>query len=143
MKKMVLFLLALLVGCSSNTNKSEEKEELDYSIVSTPIEWKDIFIQEEESYYVYFYSSTCSHCKMIKQDILSYFLLDKDVIYFICTDEQGVFGKKTDITGIDNIKDFYIFGTPFMIWIKFAKVYKYYAGVNAIIELINTKTNSI
>ena len=56
---------------------------------------------------------------------------------------MGSTNEKADITGIDNVKDFYIFGTPFMIWIKFAKVYKYYAGVNAIMELLNSKTNSI
>lgn len=138
MKKLFLLIIPfLLFSCKSNKNTNPADTTLDYSIVITSIKWEDVFNQEEDDYFVYFYSTTCSHCASIKQEILTYYLLDKVTMYFVCVDKEGKYGKVSDLTGICKIDDFYIFGTPSYVEIKNYKVYKYYAGASAIREIIS------
>ena len=138
MKKLFLLLVPfLLFSCKNNKSGGQSESKLDYSIVTTHINWEDVFNQQELDYFVYFYSTTCAHCAAIKQDILSYYLEEKVTMYFVCVDNQGRFGKVSDLTGICKIDDFYIFGTPFYVEIKNNKVYRYYAGATAIREIIS------
>ena len=139
MKTLFLFTLSLLlIGCSNTKQTTPETKELDYSIVETHIEWDDIFNQQEVDYFVYFYSTTCAHCRNIKQDILTYYLSEKVDLYFICMDKiDNRYSSQYDIIGVCDSSKLYIFGTPFLIEVKNYRVYKYYAGEKAIKEFIS------
>ena len=114
MKKLLcLSLLLFLTGCGVAKKEEKEIEEadvtLDYAITTdNQIKWADIFNQEENRYVVYFYSEYCGHCKLVKQDILSYYLLDLEKIYFVdVVKEDAVFkANQGDIIGMKNIDDF-------------------------------------
>ena len=137
MKKLFLVFLSLLfIGCT-NRKSGGSIPELDYSIVKTHINWIDIFNQQEVDYFVYFYSTTCAHCRNIKQEILNYYLSEKSYLYFLCMDKiDDRYKQPYDITGICDSNKLYIFGTPFLIEVKNYKVYQYYAGEKSILEFI-------
>ena len=137
MKKLFLVFLSLLfIGCTNNKS-GVTSTELDYSIVKTHINWIDIFNQQEVDYFVYFYSTTCAHCRNIKQEMLNYYLFKKSYLYFLCMDKiDDRYKQPYDITGICDSNKLYIFGTPFLIEVKNYKVYQYYAGEKSILEFI-------
>ena len=138
MKKLLLLLTVLLVGCSKNTEQPVTKI-YDYKDVEDTCSWADVFKQEEEEYLVYFYSLTCGHCLEIKQEMISYYLSKTEKIYFSKVDETTVFGPKGELKGIDSIEKFYIFGTPFLVKLKKWVVIDYFAGTKSILEYINYK----
>lgn len=145
MKKISLLSVMLLVGCSINGNVAKENDEIeqqkqfDYSDVTTSIHWTDVFLQEEERYLVYFYSEYCGYCKSIKEEFLSYYLLDKETIYFVdAIKEDAVFcGNAENIIGMKSIEDFYIPGTPFLLEIIENTATNYYVGLENIRLYIN------
>lgn len=134
MKTYLFFIPLLLLSCSS-ANKTEDKI-YDYDDVDTHISWGEIFVQEEENYSVYFYSKTCAHCLEIKQDFLQYYFTNKEKIYLVESNEDTKIGPVTDLTGIDSIDDFYIFGTPFLINLENHTISNYYGGTKQILEYI-------
>lgn len=139
MKPLLLLATALLFGCVPNI--TTEPITYDYlNVESHQIGWSDVFLQEEDSYSVYFYSLTCGHCAEIKQKILSYYFLDREVLYFSQTSEETVYGSKTDLIGVNDISSFHIFGTPFLINVNNHEVTNYYAGVNEITNYIDKNT---
>ena len=139
MKTYYFLLVLLLSSCTSY--KATKIKEYDYSDIETMIQWNEIFIQNEESYSVFFYSQTCGHCKELKQDILSYYFGNYERLYFVETDDNTVFGPQNDLVGVDSIEEFYIFGTPFLINVDNWKVSNYYAGNAKIRDYIASKTS--
>ena len=139
MNKTILITLPFLLICCSTPYKSENGEPIkyDYDDIPSKIEWNDIFSQEEKEYKVYFFSRTCAHCSNIKDIFLKYYFSYVENVYISETDENTVFGPLSDLTGIDKIEDFYIFGTPFLVNIKNWTVTYYYSGEKAIREYIS------
>ena len=139
MKRCYLLILPMLFSCANLIK--EEKIELDYSVIleSDFIRWEDLFEKEEESYKVYFYSETCGYCKKLKEDILSYYLLNKERLYFCNTDTNNVVLKSNDeyLIGCDNIEDFFIPGTPYLVSFIKNKVEEIYKGLKQIKEYID------
>ena len=127
--------LLLLTGCN-NTKKHEPESHNYHEIRNNLIDWVDIFNQPERDYVVYFYSERCGHCNSIKNEIISYYQTTDKKMYFVCTDYDAIFGPQTDLRGIDNIEDFYIFGTPFLIRLQEYTLTEYYAGTAAILNYI-------
>lgn len=137
MKIRLLVLSTLLASCSpTNTSKPII---YDYDIVSH-IEWNDIFLQEATDYIVYFYSVSCGHCKELKGEIINYYFLEKEDMYFVCTDTYVKLGNSIDLIGTNNVDDFYIFGTPFLIKLHNSEIISYYPGVAKIREYLYTQT---
>ena len=137
MKKTICIVipLLLLLGCNQKSNAQVTHNY--HETKSSLIPWSDIFSQEEEDYLVYFYSELCGHCNEIKQTVISFYLKELIDMYFVCTDIEAVFGNKKDMTGVDNVDDFYICGTPFLARIEEHQVSEYYVGSNAIVSYIN------
>lgn len=136
MKKLTCLTLPLLVltGCKAN---NQIKESHNYHEVKDDlIAWSDIFNIDSSDYLLYFYSERCGHCSEIKNEVISYYEHTDKEMYFVCTDIDAVFGPAKDLTDIDNIEDFYIFGTPFLTRIYNFKVKEYYAGSNSILNYL-------
>ena len=134
--KLILFLSLLLASCSVTQTKQPIIYEYEYV---SHIEWDSIFNQKEEDYLVYFYSVNCGHCKELKGEIINYYFTNKETMYFVCTDQYVVFGSSSDLTGINSINYFYIFGTPFLIKLHDKEIVNYYPGVAKIREYIETQ----
>ena len=108
-----------------------------FSLFSNHVfDWINVFEQEEADYLVYFYSERCGHCNSIKNDIINYYLTTSNRMYFVCTDYDAIYGPQKDLRGVNNIDDFYIFGTPFLVRIQNYTVSEYYAGTTAILNFI-------
>ena len=135
--KLLLFTCLLLTGCGATNTKPEKQ--YDYEDVTRHIDWYDSFDQEENEYLVYYYSDTCSHCSRIKNDIIEYYFSNIETLYFVNTNQNSVFGKTKDLTGLSDIESFYIFGTPFLIRFKDWKISDYYPGSNSVLTYINSK----
>lgn len=138
MKKIVSLLVPLLTVCGCSTSSSTSETIHNYhETKNSLIPWSDVFLQEENDYLVYFYSERCGHCNEIKQDVISFYLKDLINMYFVCTDIEAVFGQSKDLIGVNNINDFYIFGTPFLSRISSYCVSEYYVGSTQIRNYIN------
>lgn len=139
MKKLFLLSTLLVISCTPETNEPviEEKEDLklDYSIAENDhIIWDEIFSREEKRYMVYFYSNYCGYCRMLKEDILNYYLLNKEKMYFVnAIEENAVFGTPASgIIGLKCIEDFYIAGTPALVEFTNWTVTNLYSGLDNI-----------
>lgn len=100
--------------------------------------YSDIFSIESDIYYVYFYSTTCSHCNNLKEFIIP-LALQRDDIYFVEASREIVFLKSIEETiGLTSIEGFGILGYPSLIKIEEHIVKKNLAGILPIrSELLN------
>lgn len=100
--------------------------------------YSDIFSIESDIYYVYFYSTTCSHCNNLKEFIIP-LALQRDDIYFVEASQEIVFLKSIEETiGLTSIEGFGILGYPSLIKIEEHIVKKNLAGILPIrSELLN------
>ena len=145
MKKPFLFLLSiLLIGCSNNANESsyEEIESIQYDyqdVEDSHIIWDEL-LNFDDQYLVYIYSVTCGHCNQIKQDILSFYFLNKVTMYFVSYDKSipVISSPETNI-GKGNIEEIGIAGTPTLFEIKDKIIINCFTGTN---EIIHTLTNN-
>ena len=89
--KLVILCCSLcLTGCDIDNSKSTSSKtmfslsqfvERNYEDVKTKmIYYSNIFSVEKESYYVYFFSKTCSHCSNLKN-----FIIEKNIVLIINT----------------------------------------------------------
>ena len=139
-KKLLAVGMLLCTSCGQSGPVQEQKDEkeevvLDYSITSNDqIKWNEVFTQGEARYLVYFYSNYCGYCRSIKEEILNYYLLNKDKIYFVDSIEQkAVYNSPAEKTmGVKNIDDFYIVGTPTLVEITNWMVTNLYVGADNI-----------
>ncbi len=142
MKKIILLLIIVFVGCSSTNKNTESKKIYDYSDVTTHIEWKDTFNQQETLYFVYFYSVSCSYCNELKEDFLNYYFSANEKIYFVETSSSpdARFGNVASLKGVGCLDELVIYGTPALISINDRIIDEYYFGLTQIREYINLET---
>lgn len=147
-------LLLLLVLCIFITGCKQQKFDDVISI-------DEIFAQEEEKYYVYFYKDNCPYCKDCFNDIKEYIKKAKEeefVKLYVCdlTSEynsvikrpyeggngQGSSGKYY-VDGVTKYEDLYISGTPSIIRIDENKTsYFCVSGRKDVKEFINEIKNT-
>lgn len=146
--KSIYFLAAfsvLLAGCSLN----QKEEKIDVSKVVVPeadheyfeiehisINWSDILKQNNENYYVYIYSLTCSHCQELKNFIIDE-ALKRDDIYFVKGTNKDV--VKTDVSdtiGATDEKYIAILGYPTLLKISNKTLVVNAAGNSKIIDIL-------
>lgn len=130
----LLLLLFLITSCGSSDAQTEHNY---HEIKDRIINWNQIFEVNDERYLVYFYSERCGYCNDIKLEILNYYFLHINSFYFVCTDLEIKTGPIKDLTGINNIDDFYIFGTPFLVEFNLQTVTNYYVGKDDILSIIS------
>ena len=148
LKLLTIFSLFCLTGCTEeneqvsfrNTYSSVQVEvERDYSeITDKKIHFADVFSIDKDSYYVYFYSRTCSHCQNLKNFIIEKGA-ERNDLYFVESSNEVTFVKDTQLTiGLDNIEGFGILGYPSLVKIEDKTITKNLAGNSYIKnELIN------
>jgi len=120
------------------TYTSSYKEHSYDEIKDKHVFYSDIFSIESDIYYVYFYSTTCSHCNNLKEFIIP-LALQRGDIYFVEASQEIVFLKSVEETiGLTSIEGFGILGYPSLIKIEEHIVKKNLAGILPIrSELLN------
>lgn len=139
MRKFVFVILSAFSLSTCETKKEPEKVEEyvppvievehDYSEVSAyQIKWENMFDQNLEKYYVYFYSPTCDHCIELKNWIIE-LALNRGDIFFVKSSTSVVISNDVKNTiGVVFAGDFSILGYPSMAEISSKKVTKNVAG---------------
>ena len=125
-------------------NKEEEKTNPNYpsytsvetysysDVKDKEILYSNIFGIEQNSYYVYFYSRTCSHCNDLKPFIIPK-IIERNDIYLVEASEQVVVLEDISVTvGVSSIENFGILGYPSLVKIEEKVVTKNIAGINPI-----------
>ena len=141
MLKKLIFLpiMILLSSCFEQTQQIYEPEEVDIEVERSYSEvkdfeltWESMFDVNRSTYYVYFYSVTCEHCKELKNYIVEK-ALEREDIYFVkgsSTDQITTDPTKSNNAG--NPGDIWILGYPSLIKIVEQKCVKNLAGINQI-----------
>lgn len=110
----------------------------DYSEINQyKISWKNTFSLAKTSYFVYFYSLTCSHCEQLKNEIIEYALVNQN-IYFCQNSEEVVISENVSATiGISSYEYLSILGFPSLIYIENGTLKTNIAGVPNIKIVLN------
>ena len=133
-------MIFLISGCTFNqqeTSYYEQEEtpevERNYSEVSEyELTWEAIFDVNEDQYYVYVYSTTCSHCDELKNYIVEKALQREDVYFIKGTSRDQITSDSSKLIGAQKSDDVWILGYPSLLKISSQKVTKNLAGVNQI-----------
>ena len=128
--------LLLLVLTISGCQKSQKSSSTSYQgpiyeeVSQLHIHWDDLFNQEQEKYFVYVYSVTCTPCSMLREEIIDfslnsgvnfYFVNPNDDIPFV--DDAAIADASINATSIENVC---CYSTPTLMEIK-EKVITYYS----------------
>ena len=135
----------LLGGCS--LTKKEDK--IDVSNITIPeaereyfevdhitINWDNIFFENKDTYYVYIYSTNCSHCQELKNWIID-LALKRDDIFFVKGSNKNVI--KTDVSGTigaTTIEQVAILGYPSLLKISNKTLVSNVAGNQRIMDTL-------
>lgn len=139
------FLLFTLSGCSlqKETQKHvfEPSEnipvERDYcEVEELHILWSQMFSQNFQSYYVYFYSTNCNHCQSIKNEMVDLALKRGDIFFVKGTNKDTITSDVKSTIGVSFAGDFSILGYPSLAKIVDGKVEKNVAGKSQILALL-------
>ena len=149
MKRIYILLIAsfflLFNGCTKTLNSEDSDGELssnisfDYSdVIDYHLEWMNI-LSLDGKYFTYIYSPTCMHCHEIKEDMIEARLINNINIYYIKYNKDiEIVDDRDKLTGVDDVANLAILGTPSMFEIEEHKTKKYYAGKT---EILNALSN--
>jgi len=141
--RKLLFLLPIFFLCSCRGEEEPVNTDFVFDWTGTgtyaysqvkdkTIFYSNIFGIDEENYYVYFFSKTCSHCNELKDFIIP-LALERDNLYFVEACDQIVIIKDASTTiGLSEIDNFGILGYPSLVKIEEKIVSKNLAGINPI-----------
>ena len=144
--KTIKFIICLLpslfvFGCEQKRKETEKKDNIivpvphEYSeIKDYSISWSETFDTEMDSYYLYFYSISCSHCVELKDFIIGK-ALERHDIFFVKNSSQDQFTEDENKSiGAENPGDIWILGYPSLLKIESKICTKSIAGNSKIIE---------
>lgn len=101
------------------------------------INWSDILKQNKQTYYVYIYSITCSHCQELKNWIIDQALNREDIFFVRATSNVPIVTDVSFTIGTEEIDKVAILGYPSLLKITENSVAKNIAGNSKIIELLS------
>ena len=138
--KLILFVPLVCAGCFTQEKKEtyvipegDIPVDRDYSEVSDYELTRELMFEvDEEKYYVYFYSLTCSHCEELKNYIVEKGLERGDIYFVKGTSKDKLTNDPKKLIGAENSDDFYILGYPTLALISNKKCTKNLAGVDQI-----------
>ncbi|MBQ0008887.1 MAG: hypothetical protein KBS97_01225 [Firmicutes bacterium] len=143
------YFFVFMAVCLSSCSLTKTDEKIDVSDIVIPntdheyfevdyisINWSDILLQNKDTYYVYIYSLTCTHCQELKNYIIDE-ALKRDDIFFVKGSNKDVI--KTDVSntiGATEVKDIAILGYPSMLKISNKTLVQNVAGNSKIIDIL-------
>ena len=140
MKRIFLILALLIAGCTYQEKETPTIDEHtiipashEYIEVSDyELTWESMFDGGEEKYYIYIYSTTCTHCDELKNYIIEK-ALERSDIYFVKGSSKDQLTTDTKrLIGAENPGDIYILGYPSLLLISNQKCTKNLAGSSQI-----------
>ena len=143
--KLILLLVPILLfGCNeSEPQKQYNDEEIipvahEYSEISDyELTRETIFDVDEDKYYVYFYSLTCSHCEELKNFIVEKALERGDIYFVKGTSKDQITTNPNKSIGAGNPGEIWILGYPSLLQISSQKCTKNLAGITQIKSELN------
>ena len=140
MNKLLILPITAILILSCSPKKETKAIEYDYSDVDDlTIFWNDILSVESDKYFAYIYSPTCGHCNEIKQDVITYALVNKGTLYFVPFNKMiPIIIDRTLPLEKDKVEDLGIVGTPSMFLVVNHVVKENYVGKK---EIVKTLTN--
>ena len=121
MKKPLLSILLFLVTSCTQTpiKKKCEILEHDYDeIADLIISWENIFSIPKDDYYCYVFSTRCSHCKNIKDLVISNALEMDNFFFVLFTSDIPISSDVSNTIGATSYLDVSILGTPTLLRIE-------------------------
>ena len=107
-----------------------------FEIEYITINWSDILIQNKDTYYVYIYSLTCTHCQELKNSIIEEALSRND-IYFVKGSNKDVVKNDVSYTiGATDVENIAILGYPTLLKISNKTLVQNIAGNSKIIDTL-------
>ena len=134
---------AMFVSCSPAQNEQSNKNaSTEYEIpIEQEIYLVDSLSQKESQYLVFFRSDTCSHCKEIMGDVLSFCYESIIKLYFLNvkkpTNEITTCLKEEIVVGVSSYDDLRIVGTPTIIKVENGVTTANVAGKEDCLTLLN------
>ncbi|MDD3349063.1 MAG: hypothetical protein PHD85_05375 [Bacilli bacterium] len=120
MRKLFLFATLILL-CSSSCHNFEDNDHL-YDYVDfdyLQIQWEDFFSQEENNYYVYFYSEQCNYCELFKIEILNFISITNKKFFLLSYKPEIPIHKDVEMTiGAASLDGMWFGGTPSLILLE-------------------------
>ena len=107
----------------------EYKEISDYELNQ-----ETIFDVDEDFYYVYFYSTTCTHCEELKDYIIGKALERGDIYFVKGSSKDQITNDPKKVIGAEKPEDIWILGYPSLLQISNHKCTKNLAGTTQIKE---------
>lgn len=146
MKKFLLIISILFLTSCVEQNSTISFSSISSVAISNEIEheyseisyyrlnWNEIFNVEKDNYYVYLFSTTCSHCSSIKNKIIEFALNNRNV-YFIEDSAEIIFKNDVNYTiGLTSFENLAILGFPSLLKITNKILNKNIAGTEKIIN---------
>lgn len=146
MKKFLLIISILFLTSCVEQNSTISFSSISSIAISSEIEheyseisyyrlnWNEIFNVEKDNYYVYLFSTTCSHCSSIKNKIIEFALNNRNV-YFIEDSAEITFKNDVNYTiGLTSFENLAILGFPSLLKITNKILNKNIAGTEKIIN---------
>ena len=139
-----LMVPILLSGCSESVTPKPFTEDVivpvthEYSEISDyGLSRETIFDVDENKYYVYFYSLTCSHCEELKNFIIEKALNRGDIYFVKGTSKDQITDDPNKSIGAGNPGEIWILGYPSLLQISNQKCSKNLAGITKIKSELN------
>lgn len=139
----LLFIpLLTLSQCGDNNTTSAHREPHYEEVEDLHIEWDDLFSQNNDKYYVYFYGIGCGYCSALREDMTSLARSGKETIYFMYPSDDVQFTDNLSIAvnslGATSIEDVYLYSTPTLMKIKNKTITEYIREYNTIRDFIDS-----
>ena len=114
----------------------------DYSEYA--LKYESSIFRKNGTYYVYFYSDTCSHCKEIKKTVFTYIEENNEngdmptlYLYKVKGTENFISTESSNLVGVSKHEDLKLVGTPTLILISDGKVSSAYESSEDIKNLLD------
>jgi len=134
---LILVPFILLTSCYVENNVSSSSYSYN-DVKDKVINLDEMFSLKDENYFVYVYSYGCTHCKEIKDLVISYALSTKTPFYFLeFTKDIQIKNDKKGCIGVYRLIDFYIYGTPSLYFLESNTIYEEYWGSDKISNYLN------
>lgn len=116
----IILPIILLNTCNAENNVTPSKKDPHYEEVEDlHIEWKDLFLQNNTTYYAYFYTIGCAQCSALREEITTFARSEKAPLYFVFPNDDIPFSKDSTVAdaslGATKLEDVYLYSTPTLI----------------------------